>query len=204
MNRIWMGLVLTTLLAPTLAMSGSPVAACKDCEQPAFAGPAMPAPAWQGPAARAEVAAQQLHTQLMRSRFGRLRPDHGQAFITGEPVKERPGHSQRLTAAGDWDNTLETCGPGDLGDWLVPDIGEGMELACESHDVCYAEGGSESDREACDERLFLDLVSFGAPIEMAAAFYLGVRTAGMWFFNYRGVSSWNDPLAGCAYLEVCD
>ena len=43
------------------------------------------------------------------------------------------------------------CGPGKLGDWLVPDSMLGLKLdeACAAHDRCYAEAGGP-DRLHCD------------------------------------------------------
>ena len=48
------------------------------------------------------------------------------------------------------------CGPGGLGDWLVPDTawGESLFLACQVHDWMYWEGETEEDKAIAD-RTFL-------------------------------------------------
>jgi len=48
------------------------------------------------------------------------------------------------------------CGPGGLGDWLVPDTawGESLFLACQVHDWMYYEGETEEDKVIAD-RVFL-------------------------------------------------
>ena len=48
------------------------------------------------------------------------------------------------------------CGPGNIGDWFVPDTmyGESVFLACRIHDWMYGEGEDELDRRIAD-RTFL-------------------------------------------------
>lgn len=48
------------------------------------------------------------------------------------------------------------CGPGNIGDWFVPDTmyGEPVYLACRIHDWMYGEGESKEDKKASD-RVFL-------------------------------------------------
>uniref|UniRef100_A0A6H1ZXZ6 Uncharacterized protein n=1 Tax=viral metagenome TaxID=1070528 RepID=A0A6H1ZXZ6_9ZZZZ len=48
------------------------------------------------------------------------------------------------------------CGPGGLGDWLVPDTMyfESVFLSCQAHDWMYGEGETEEDKKIAD-RLFL-------------------------------------------------
>jgi hypothetical protein len=98
----------------------------------------------------------------------------------------------------------ETCGPGGVGDWLVPDFN--MELACEQHDLCYERGGDDEDRLACDQQLYLDMFYMGAPLQLATTYYLAVRAAGWMAFTYRGSfpTGTLNPLSGCNFLMVCD
>lgn len=44
------------------------------------------------------------------------------------------------------------CGPGKIGDWLVPDTmyGESVFLACQGHDWMYGDGETEEDRFYAD------------------------------------------------------
>ncbi len=98
---------------------------------------------------------------------------------------------------------LDSCGPGGTGDWLVPDFN--FEFACEVHDQCYLRGGSAEDRMQCDRDFYEQLMAFGAPPSLAAAYYLAVRSAGWLYFRYHGdlgMSDW-DAISGCAFLEIC-
>ncbi len=44
------------------------------------------------------------------------------------------------------------CGPGTIGDWLVPDTayGESFTLMCEIHDFMYAEGLTQEEKQFAD------------------------------------------------------
>ena len=44
------------------------------------------------------------------------------------------------------------CGPGNIGDWFVPDTmyGESVFLACQIHDWCYGEGDNLNDKKWAD------------------------------------------------------
>jgi hypothetical protein len=119
---------------------------------------------------------------------------------------------------------IQACGPGAIGDWLVPDLGFGG--ACENHDFCYGIGGDEEARSVCDRGLLTDALAacdcqgfgcVGRPFcEVAArAFYMAVRQHGGRFFNYGGYTGGHPggtfggqsdiliPLSGCAGLKVC-
>ncbi len=54
------------------------------------------------------------------------------------------------------DNKTGGCGPGEIGDWFVPDTmyGESVYLACRIHDWMYGEGETIEDKKAAD-RVFL-------------------------------------------------
>lgn len=99
---------------------------------------------------------------------------------------------------------LDSCGPGGAGDWLVPDFN--FEAACEQHDACYAAGGTDEDRSACDHQLYRDIWAMGGSKSMAATYFLAVRAAGWMYFNYSTINNLGSfgSFGSCAYLEVCD
>ena len=79
----------------------------------------------------------------------------------------------------------------------VPDSGRTFDFtgACADHDLCYADGGSESDRQECDQEFLeamLDscedrprLQRFSC-VSRAYTYYAGVRLGGWAFFPYSG------------------
>ena len=99
---------------------------------------------------------------------------------------------------------LDSCGPGGLGDYLVPDMN--VSWACEQHDACYSAGGTSDHRTQCDQQLYNDMIALGASTSLATAYYLAVRAAGWLYFNYTAsdvIGYWGSQ-SGCAFLEVCD
>ena len=52
------------------------------------------------------------------------------------------------------------CGPGGLGDWVVPDTMyfESVFLACQVHDWMYGEGETEEDKFIADLLLLLNII----------------------------------------------
>jgi len=99
---------------------------------------------------------------------------------------------------------LESCGPGEMGDYLVPDMN--VSWACEQHDACYAAGGTSDDRARCDQQFYNDMIALGTHYTLATAYYLAVRAAGWMYFNYTSINAssiWGNP-SGCAYFEICD
>jgi hypothetical protein len=52
------------------------------------------------------------------------------------------------------------CGPGEIGDWLVPDdfLGDPVRPPCEVHDWMYGEGETEEDKKWADLLLLINLV----------------------------------------------
>lgn len=51
------------------------------------------------------------------------------------------------------------CGPGNIGDWFVPDTmyGESVFLACQIHDWMYGEGKNKEDKEWADDMFLLNM-----------------------------------------------
>ena len=85
------------------------------------------------------------------------------------------------------------CGPGGLGDWLVPDniLGENIRPACKIHDWMYYKGITEEDRFIADS-IFLQnmliIVSDGGVLDIAQericfTYYQAVRHGGESSFN---------------------
>lgn len=81
-----------------------------------------------------------------------------------------------------------SCGPGIIGDWLVPDTPLGLKLraACKAHDDCYGKADGP-DRLECDWRFLvrmLVMVRRYAPKRrrwmfwVAVAYYTAVRLFG--------------------------
>ena len=85
-------------------------------------------------------------------------------FIGCFEIQERNLEGFRLLAPVDfWDASEEQidentggCGPGNIGDWFVPDTmyGEPVLLACRIHDWMYWQGKCLEDKKAAD-RTFL-------------------------------------------------
>ena len=80
-----------------------------------------------------------------------------------------------------------SCGPGRLGDRLVPD--GPWARVCEAHDEAYARGGTRADRRRADLRMLAGMVQtiaehdHRAPTALlllawAAAYYVAVRAFG--------------------------
>lgn len=89
------------------------------------------------------------------------------------------------------------CGPGNLGDKLVPDTMWGLSVkqACRIHDHCYEVGETEEDRQEADDVLLnnclrLITAAGGPPLLMrlrrrrAWTYYCAVR-------KFGGPSFWN-------------
>lgn len=80
----------------------------------------------------------------------------------------------------------------------VPDAGSTFDFtdACEGHDACYAEGGTEADRTSCDNEFLDDMRASCSEMwptqffkrlacqSVAGTYYLGVRLGGWAFFPY--------------------
>lgn len=80
----------------------------------------------------------------------------------------------------------------------VPDSGSTFDFvdACENHDDCYAEGGTEADRSECDNAFLEDMQSSCNAMwpnqffkrlacnSVAGTYYLGARIGGWAFFPY--------------------
>ena len=49
-----------------------------------------------------------------------------------------------------------SCGPGRLGDWLVPD-GPWAEV-CKRHDEAYKKGGTPEDRKKADKAMLKEMI----------------------------------------------
>jgi len=90
------------------------------------------------------------------------------------------------------------CGPGKLGDWLVPDTLYGLSVrpACEIHDWMYAVGDTLSDKEEAD-RVFLNNMCRIIDANTSWGFlrWLRKRRAKKYYYAVKlfgGTSFWND------------
>ena len=61
-------------------------------------------------------------------------------------------HSYAKATPQEIEDKTGGCGPGDIGDWFVPDTmyGESIFLACQIHDWMYGEGTSIEDKQVAD------------------------------------------------------
>jgi hypothetical protein len=205
MKQLWICLALITLAWPDSSTAATRTVICDGCGELEYAELALRAAGLNETVVVIDGNNARLRKFVVSSGFG----DDGDRFDK-TAVRINPS-SEEWVVFGDaievyerWNNRLEACGPGGVGDWLVPDFG--VELACENHDQCYQRGGDDNDRRACDQQLYLDMLYMGAPQQLAASYFIAVRAAGWMFFSYRGRNAMSnvDPLAGCDFLRICD
>jgi len=57
------------------------------------------------------------------------------------------------------ENKTSGCGPGDIGDWFVPDTiyGESVFFACQIHDWMYGEGDNIDDKKWADLTFLINM-----------------------------------------------
>jgi hypothetical protein len=85
------------------------------------------------------------------------------------------------------------CGPGGLGDLMVPDVilGANMFEACKIHDVMYRSGETLADKESADRTYLNNMIRIIA----ASPGSWGLRKARLWFAHkyYMAVHKYGGP-----------
>lgn len=196
--------VAALLSLPSAGFTHIDASTCADCNEP---DDALVASAFIAGSADFQLESQrsfQTVTYLQPDSAGNITKQFNDSSFNEDPRGEDWDFFGEVTRIQqDIQYYLDSCGPGGTGDWLVPDFN--FEFACEVHDQCYLRGGSAEDRMQCDRDFYEQLMAFGAPPSLAAAYYLAVRSAGWLYFRYHGdlgMSDW-DAISGCAFLEIC-
>jgi len=205
MKAVWICLALLGAAAPAVAGASVKAVVCDGCGELEYSSLAMRSAGYDETVLVFDGANAQLRKFAVSTRVSDGGATVGRTARLIEPSHDEWSVFEAAVEAYDsFAYELEACGPGGVGDWLVPDFN--MEWACEQHDLCYARGGDDDDRLACDQRLYLDMLYMGAPLQLATTYYLAVRAGGWMAFTYREASpvSGMSPLTGCNFLMVCD
>jgi hypothetical protein len=72
------------------------------------------------------------------------------------------------------------CGPEGLINRFVPDLA--YQACCDGHDICYARGGTEADRQRCDEELARCIEAIGGGALAPGGFTAGFVATLYWIF----------------------
>jgi hypothetical protein len=205
MRLKWSALLLAAMLTPQAAQAFAKTVICDGCGETEYGKMALRA----ADGTESILVYDGSNAQLRKYRVSQSGDREGTRIRSymnrAEPSdKETAFFEDWLLVYGALSHFLETCGPGSIGDYSVPDLG--FALACEQHDICYAAGGTASDRSQCDQDLFNTMINMGASWDLAVMYYLAVRAAGWMYFQWSKIylsSSWDSPF-GCANMVQCD
>lgn len=152
---------------------------------------------WPEAARRAETVMVKMHgRERVVSR--RVKDAHPYSFVGNEPIRS-------------YDILGLSCGPGEAGDWLVPDAPFGFNFGpcCDAHDKCYdtCDPQGKQSKSACD-------TDFGDCMRQAVEDqsswikpgWLGIALAKTyeWAVSTFGCASFKSAQSDCACPSKCD